>query len=217
MSHPKPNKDLPPPMVAYLIQRRIIEYPKPEGEDFDHLKEDCWIFIQGDQITDGRIGCKYGTISFNGKVWLVHRTLWEFFHQRKMPGHLEALHGCDRPRCCNPDHLRPGTRQENVDDYERRIRNPAKGMRNGAYTHPEKRPKNERIVELEIKEDIAGLIKGCLEIMGTDLAVIFSIAAHFRTTAYIIQQAASGEIWRNVEPVTPKVLPRIIDIDPDLL
>lgn len=27
-----------------------------------------------------------------------------------------ALHSCDNPRCCNPDHLREGTQKENIAD-----------------------------------------------------------------------------------------------------
>lgn len=217
MKHLNPKVDLPSPAIVLAIVMRVLMYPKCTRKCYREIDDFCWLFIQGDKITDGRDGCRYPTITFNGATWLVHRTMWEFLHQRKMPEDLKACHMCDRPMCCNPFHIEPGTDKKNSDDYHRRVRNAAKEERNGAHTHPEKRPKGERVVELEIREDIAGLIKGCLEIMGTDIKAIFSIASHYGATAYIVQQAASGEIWRNVKAVTPKVLPRVIDIDPDLL
>jgi len=33
-----------------------------------------------------------------------------------------ALHSCDTPRCCNPDHLREGTQKENIADMDARGR-----------------------------------------------------------------------------------------------
>lgn len=32
------------------------------------------------------------------------------------------MHSCDNPPCCNPRHLSPGTRQDNVDDCVRKGR-----------------------------------------------------------------------------------------------
>lgn len=41
---------------------------------------------------------------------------------RLRPGRLHALHSCDVPTCFNPDHLRWGTRQDNVADRVERGR-----------------------------------------------------------------------------------------------
>ena len=217
MKHLDPKKDLPSPAIILAILSRTAVYPKCSRECYRKISASCWIFIQGDHITDGREGCQYGTIRFNGETWRVHRTMWEFFNQMKIPKNLVLRHKCDRPRCFNPDHLESGTNRQNVNDFNRRVRNAAKGKANGAYTKPENRPKGERVVELEINEDIAGQIKGCLEIVGTDPDAIVSIAVHFRVTPYVVQQAASGEIWRNVKAVQPAALPKILTIPSDLL
>ena len=52
----------------------------------------------------------------------AHRLSYQLFKGDIPPGH-EICHKCDNPCCINPDHLFAGTRQENVDDRERKGRN----------------------------------------------------------------------------------------------
>ena len=56
----------------------------------------------------------YGRTKAYGKYWLTHR-LALHLEGIDISGHL-VLHSCDNPRCCNPDHLRTGTHQDNTDD-----------------------------------------------------------------------------------------------------
>ncbi len=56
----------------------------------------------------------YGMTSFGDKVWLTHRLALEL-EGVDTTGHL-VLHSCDNRLCCNPDHLRTGTHQDNMDD-----------------------------------------------------------------------------------------------------
>lgn len=211
-----PKIDLPSPAIILAILMRIVMYPKCSRKCYRDIDDFCWLFVQGDSITDGRDGCRYPSITFNGATWMAHRAMWEFLHQRKIPEDLVLRHKCDRPRCVNPFHLETGSVGDNVRDFNRRVRNAAKGEANGAYTHPEKRPRGERVVDLEVSEDIARLIMGSLEILGTDLDAIVAIAGHYSTPPYVVQQAAAGETWRNVEPIVPKVLPKIRKIDLDI-
>jgi len=62
----------------------------------------------------------YGQTWVNGKPWSTHR-LALHLEGIDVSGHL-VLHSCDNRLCCNPDHLRLGTHQENMDDMKSRGR-----------------------------------------------------------------------------------------------
>lgn len=51
-----------------------------------------------------------------------HRVAYQTF-VGPIPKGMWVLHKCDNPSCINPDHLFLGTRQDNVDDRERKGRN----------------------------------------------------------------------------------------------
>lgn len=71
----------------------------------------------------------YGTFRFNTQTkMLSHRV--SLFIKTGMWGDC-ALHSCDNPSCCNPNHLRYGTHAENNKDMLDRNRcNPKKGEEN---------------------------------------------------------------------------------------
>jgi hypothetical protein len=59
-----------------------------------------------------------------GQVWLrsdpnvllrTHRVAYEYAHG-PIPNGAFVLHSCDRPPCCNPEHLRIGTIADNMRD-----------------------------------------------------------------------------------------------------
>lgn len=52
----------------------------------------------------------------------AHRLSYEVF-KGEIPKGYEVCHKCDNPCCINPEHLFIGTRQDNVDDRERKHRN----------------------------------------------------------------------------------------------
>jgi hypothetical protein len=67
----------------------------------------------------------YGRIAVRPGHRLVHRVAWEAVHGT-IPGGMILMHICDNRRCCNPEHLKLGTRAENNRD---RVK---KGRGNGA-------------------------------------------------------------------------------------
>jgi len=72
--------------------------------------------------TGGCYGNGYGSTRAYGKQWQTHR-LALHLEGVDITGHY-VLHSCDNPLCCNPDHLRTGTPQDNMDDKVSRGRQP---------------------------------------------------------------------------------------------
>lgn len=58
----------------------------------------------------------YGQIQGPDGVLIgTHRAVLEM-SEGSLPPEIFACHNCDWPPCCNPDHLFPGTAQDNSDD-----------------------------------------------------------------------------------------------------
>lgn len=72
------------------------------------------------------IGCLYPSgyaqIRAFGKQESGSRIVWKLFYG-EIPKELWVLHSCDNRKCCNPEHLFLGTRQDNVNDMMNKERN----------------------------------------------------------------------------------------------
>ena len=75
----------------------------------------CWVW-DGSFFKDG-----YGQLKRYGKNLKAHRVFYEHY-KGQIPEGLCILHACDNPACVNPDHLRPGTTLENVQDRDAKNR-----------------------------------------------------------------------------------------------
>lgn len=74
----------------------------------------CWDWT-GSRDQDG-----YPLIRVGDKIRRLTRVLMMIKHNRKLEKWEYALHSCDRPCCCNPDHLHLGTQQQNIQEmYDR--------------------------------------------------------------------------------------------------
>ncbi len=75
----------------------------------------CWFWIGGLHPSG------YGMLKYERVTKFAHRVSWEIF-RGPIPKGMDMLHSCDNRSCVNPDHLRPGTHQENMDDMAKRGR-----------------------------------------------------------------------------------------------
>ncbi len=73
----------------------------------------CWLWSGG--LNDAGYAISLGE---GGKRLLGHRVSWRLF-RGPIPDGMFILHSCHVRACVNPDHLRPGTNQENMDDMKR--------------------------------------------------------------------------------------------------
>jgi hypothetical protein len=117
----------------------------------------------------------YGVIHVDGRKRYAHRYSHEL-HKGPL-GRLHALHSCDNPRCVNPEHLRAGTHQENMQDAkERRRFNTQKGRR-----HPTAKLTPDQVREIRASQEL-----------GTTLAERFGVG---RTTIYAVRR---NQNWRDL-------------------
>lgn len=85
--------------------------------------DDCWPWTG--YTEDG-----YGRFYWDDRMRPAHELALTFATGEQRPVGFDTCHSCDNPPCCNPAHLRFGTRQSNVDDMTSRNRH-ARGERNG--------------------------------------------------------------------------------------
>jgi hypothetical protein len=100
-----------------------------------HYDEDpvtgCWLWNSSTYKSG------YGWLKVFGKVVSAHRYSYEL-HKGEIPKGMHILHSCDVKTCINPEHLRPGTHQENMNEAVERSR-----IRSGE-NHPMYGTKNPR-------------------------------------------------------------------------
>jgi len=120
-----------PKRSATLIER-IMNYYIPEPNS------GCWLW-EGDKDKRGYPVLAVQT-DYKRKMHRIHRVMCEQAHGPL--GDLHALHKCDNPYCINPDHLRPGTHQDNMKEAAERARMPR------AERHPQTVLNAEKVREI---------------------------------------------------------------------
>jgi hypothetical protein len=84
-------------------------------------KTGCWEWQGYKQNGYGKIGIGSRTDGTR-RTTSTHRLSYEL-NFGEIPKGMEVCHKCDNPCCIRPDHLFVGTRQDNIDDRERKGRN----------------------------------------------------------------------------------------------
>lgn len=99
--HPtRPVPRLTPIQVARFWSKVVV----------DRFTDTCWPW-RGKRGADG-----YGLYAIPGDAtYRAHRIAYALVEGDPPPGAM-ILHSCDNRLCCNPEHLRPGTAQENSND-----------------------------------------------------------------------------------------------------
>ena len=82
---------------------RFFDYTFPEPNS------GCWIWVGGISSRG------YGGFWLNPKTVRSHRFAYEAFVE-EIPKDKIILHKCDNKLCCNPDHLKIGTHDDNMLD-----------------------------------------------------------------------------------------------------
>jgi DNA-binding XRE family transcriptional regulator len=71
----------------------------------------CYFVVSHSPITNG-----YIQVTINYKAVLLHRLMYEQYHNTIIPDGLVIMHTCDNRNCINPHHLQLGTQLDNVRD-----------------------------------------------------------------------------------------------------
>lgn len=90
-----------------MLVDRLFEKVEPRLQ----LVESGCLEFMGARTSDG-----YGVVRYQNRCYYTHRIAWERASGRRVPDGLLVMHTCDNPCCCNPDHLRVGTRADNSRD-----------------------------------------------------------------------------------------------------
>lgn len=118
-------------MVGLQVNARSRAALQRERIRRERLVEDFLARMVGnDGCWEWRGACDsegYGRIVIEGRMGRVHRIVWEAFNG-PIPAGLLALHRCDNPPCCNPDHLFIGTQQQNLADMRAKGRDRTDGL-----------------------------------------------------------------------------------------
>src|SRR5215831_69343 len=175
-----------------MLSLEVRFWPKVQKSD------GCWLWTAAKQRTG------YGKISAGGAgagLLLAHRVAWELANGPIPPG-LCVLHHCDNPPCVNPIHLWLGTIKDNGLDMSRKGRGvlqkhperAARGKQNGAYTHPEKVLRGERVGRSKLTAEQVKEIRSKY----SDGVRIAQLAREFGVCWSNVKWIVSGVHWAHV-------------------
>lgn len=170
-------------------QNRRLNMARPKGrpstKDFicSRIEYDtnggCWLW-SGAMHNTG-----YGYLyDDNRKTITAHRASYKIFKGPITKG-MHVLHSCDIRCCVNPNHLRLGTDQDNVNDMMLRNR-----VCRGA-SHPKAKLNDEKILKI-------------IDLFNTTEMSQTEIAQKFNVSRSLIQGIYEGKKWKNFTHLVDK-------------
>lgn len=78
----------------------------------------CWIWTGAQHAQNG-----YGYLTFHSRQQFAHRVAYELSGHEIPPGAI-VMRTCENPLCCNPAHLRLGSRADQMEQRSRLRRVP---------------------------------------------------------------------------------------------
>lgn len=167
----KVNADPHPALVEAVAVSRFWRSVEMRGED------ECWPWL-GDQDSKG-----YGIFTYHGVRRPAHELARSFSLGELRPHGFDTCHSCDVPLCCNPIHLRFGTRQDNVDDMWDR------GRGSRGADHPGAKLNNELVRQMRERRAL-----GARQV---DLAAEYGISSAY------VSEIVNGLCWQDAGgPIT---------------
>lgn len=150
--------------------------------DLAWIKSQCMITDDGCwEWNNAKDEHGYGLFSLNGKNIGVHRITLSLSLARELKPGMSVLHSCDNPPCCNPEHLREGTRRDNVADMD------AKGRR----VPPTSMTSHRRVLKPE-------QVKSIRREHARGDTTIASLARKYNVNWGTIKGIVTHQTWRNL-------------------
>lgn len=145
----------------------------------------CWMWKLG----TNRSG--YGKFKANGRTLIAHRVAL-FLTTGEWPP--VAMHTCDTPQCCRPDHIRAGTHADNMADRNTKNRQ-ATGDRNGSRVHIERMPrgihhKHAKLTDDAVREIYEAQARGERQV---------DVAQRLGVSQAIVSRVMLRRAWRHVQ------------------
>lgn len=169
----KVNADPHPSLVEAVAVSRFWRSVDVRGDD------ECWPW-SGDRDPHD-----YGIFFYHDRRRPAHELARSFAVGELRPHGYETCHSCDNPPCCNPAHLRFGTRQDNVDDMWNR------GRASQGESHPGAKLTNELVREMRERRAL-----GARQV---------DLAAEYGVSSAYVSEIVNGLCWQDVGgPITGK-------------
>jgi len=142
----------------------------------------CWIFT-GTVASNGG----YGQFYFKGKQIYTNRFALMIKLGRELKSRKYALHTCDNPPCCNPNHLYEGTHRKNMSDAAHRNR--MIGSINSGNFQSGSKHRNALLKDKQVLEIKLAFLSG---VTRNELADTYNVSWH------IIDNIVNGRSYANI-------------------